>query len=401
MSVATLAVMQAHMWHLRAITVYVQSAATATVSRENDHLTCGRPRLTGHLLSSAWSRCIYAGHTTTCTAWHMGAPALGGRFAIRMATYYTILQCMFIFGCISCQYRLMVYHVNFTHVDITKMMPLKRVWDIFTQMSLGAANGGGGTGGGNRTTHTLDSEKQLDLLLARHKNSNDVPIHVYKGLFDADIVLSPKIQEFVTTSVASAFPWTLNVDSVDLITILYSLGVLCYGVLYHATTEKLRDNDNLSEDSMITPEHINKEFLLSDCFFWVVLFLLMLVLQEVASSVSMMLISVLCACNFTVLLFLACTAGHCPIEVVKSAALFVWAVHAVLMLVVTDASILDGSCLIFIDITLGIFYYINVVEKDMTVIKFLNVRLWTTVFLNFCFIMVYVNNVLSIDIADL
>jgi len=333
----------------------------------------------------------------------MGVPALGGRFAIRMATYYSILQSMFIFGCISCQYRLMVYRVNFVHVDITKMMPLKRVWDIFTQMSSStdAGAGGGGGNGDNTTILKPDTEKQLDILLARYKNTNDVPIHVYKGLFDADIVLSPKIQDFVSTSIGNAFPWALNIDSVDLVTILYSLGVLCYGVLYHATTEKLSNNDDLSEDSMITPENINKEFLLSDCFFWVVLFLLIFVLVEVASSVSMVLFSLLCACNFTVLLFLACSAAYCPIDVVKPVALFMWAVHAVMILVMTDASILDGSCLIFIDITLAIFYYINVMEKEMTIIKFLNVRLWTTVFLNFCFVMVYVNNVLSIDIPDL
>jgi len=326
----------------------------------------------------------------------MGAVALGGHFAIRMATYYTILQSMFIFGCISCQYRLMVYHVNFTHIDITKMMPLKRVWDIFTKMSHG-------TGPGVLSNHSSmlpDSEKQLDELLARYKSGNDVPIHVYKGLFDADIVLSAKIQEFVSTSVANAFPWVLNIDSVDLITIVYSLCVLCYGVLYHATTEKLRSNDDLSEDSMVTPDHINKEFMLADCFFWLVLFLLLFVLVEIASPVSMLPVSVLCACNFTVLLYLACSAAYCPIEVVKPVAIFMWVVHAILMLIVTDASILDGSCLIFIDITLAIFYYINVIEKDMTVIKFLNVRLWTIVFLNFCFLMVYVNNVLSIDIPD-
>ena len=70
------------------------------------------------------------------------------------------------------------------------------------------------------------------------------------------------------------------------------------------------------------------------------------------------------------------------------------------MLIMTDASILDGSCLLLIDIMLAIFFYINVVEKEMTVIKFLNVRLWTTVFLNFCFVMVYVNNVFSIDVPD-
>jgi len=49
---------------------------------------------------------------------------------------------------------------------------------------------------------------------------------------------------------------------------------------------------------------------------------------------------------------------------------------------------------------LAIFFYINVVEKEMTVIKFLNVRLWTTVFLNFCFLMVYVNIVFSVDVPD-
>jgi len=70
------------------------------------------------------------------------------------------------------------------------------------------------------------------------------------------------------------------------------------------------------------------------------------------------------------------------------------------MLIMTDASILDGSCLLFIDIMLAIFFYINVVEKEMTVIKFLNVRLWTTVFLNFCFLMVYVNIVFSVDVPD-
>ena len=277
-------------------------------------------------------------------------------------------------------------------------MPLKRVWDIFTQMSHNA--GGGDNAVANSTALVLESEKQLDALLARYK-SNDVPIQVYKGLFDADIVLSPKIQNFVSISIANAFPWVLNIDSVDLMTILYSLGVLCYGVLYHATTEKLRNNDDLSEDTMITTEHVNKDFLLPDCFFWVVLFLLIFVLLEIASSVSMISFSLVHAVNFTVLLYLACAAAYCTVEVVKLVAVVMWTVHAILMLLVTDASILDGSCLIFIDITLAIFYYINVVEKDMTVIKFLNVRLWATVLLNFCFLMVYVNNIDCIDIPDL
>ena len=175
----------------------------------------------------------------------MGGPALGSRFAIRMATYYTIVQSMFIFGCISCQYRLIVYHVSLTHVDITKMMPLRKVWDIFTQMAHNL--GADGSRFNSSSVTRPDAERQLDELLSRYQSSSGVPIHVYKGLFDADIVLSPKIQEFVSDSITKALPWTLNIDSVDLVTILYSLGVLCYGVLYHATAEKLKNNDNTSD----------------------------------------------------------------------------------------------------------------------------------------------------------
>jgi len=111
----------------------------------------------------------------------MGVPALGSRFAIKMATYYTILQSMFIFGCISCQYRLMVYHVSFTHVDITKMMPLRKIWDIFTQMSHTSSTQDSID---NKTAGAplLDSERQLNKLLSSYKSGHSVPIHVYKVL---------------------------------------------------------------------------------------------------------------------------------------------------------------------------------------------------------------------------
>ena len=324
---------------------------------------------------------------------------MGGRFAIRLATYYTILQSMFIFGCISCQYRLMVYHVSFSHPDISKMMPLNRVWDIFTQISRTPRES---MVSFNMSTQGMmsNAEFSLDRLLNQYKIDNSVPIHVYKGLFDADIILSPKIQDFVTDSIGQAFPWVLNIDSVDLMTILYALGVLCYGVLYHATTEKLKNHDDMCEDTMITSQHINNEFVLIDGFFWLVVFLLAFVLLELTSSVSMLGISMLGALNYTFCLYVACSTLFCPVKVLQPVAIFMWVLHAVLILVVTDASVLDGSCLIFIHITLAIFYYINVVEKDLTIIKFLNVRLWTTILLNLCFLMIYVNNVISIDVPD-
>ena len=230
---------------------------------------------------------------------------------------------------------------------------------------------------------------------------NSIPIHVYKGLFDAIIIMSPKILTFVSESISLAFPWVLNIDSVDLVTILYSMGVLCYGVLYHAMTEKLKNNDDMSEDTMIMAEHVNNKFMLLDGFFWVVLFLLVFVLLELTSSISMLFISVLGACSYTFFLFVACMSLFCAVKAIQPLALFAWVVHAVLILIVTDVSLLDGSCLILINITLAIFFYINVVEKDLTIIKSLNVRLWSIVFLNLCFTLVYVDSIISIDVPDM
>jgi len=35
----------------------------------------------------------------------------------------------------------------------------------------------------------------------------------------------------------------------------------------------------------------------------------------------------------------------------------------------------------------------------MTVIKFLNMRVWCTLLVNFCFVLIYINNTICIDIT--
>jgi len=152
---------------------------------------------------------------------------------------------------------------------------------------------------------------------------------------------------------------------------------------------------------MIMAEHVNNKFMLLDGFFWVVLFLLVFVLLELTSSISMLFISVLGACSYTFFLFVACMSLFCAVKAIQLLALFAWVVHAVLILIVTDVSLLDGSCLIFINITLAIFFYINVVEKDLTIIKSLNVRLWSIVLLNLYFTLVYFDSIISIDVPDM
>jgi len=65
--------------------------------------------------------------------WTMTEKTLGSDIAIKMAMYYVFVQFIFILlCCVSWQYHLMVYHVSFSHADITKMMPLRRIWDLYS-----------------------------------------------------------------------------------------------------------------------------------------------------------------------------------------------------------------------------------------------------------------------------
>jgi len=221
-----------------------------------------------------------------------------------------------------------------------------------------------------------------------------------QGLFDADIILSPTIQTFVTDSIKEAFPWVLQIDSVDLLAILYAFSVVCFYFLYSKTVMDIADGEEISHDSMVTAELINTTLMLTDALFWVILLLLIFILLELSSAISMISLNMLCSIDYTLLLYMACAAPFYSVEIMKPLTLAMWGVHAFLLLVVTDASMLDGSCLIFINFALGIYYHINVVEKGMTIIKFLNLCLWTIIFLNICFIVVYTNNIICIDVPD-
>ena len=196
---------------------------------------------------------------------------------------------------------------------------------------------------------------------------------------------------------SAAFPWTLKVDSIDFITILYSLLIVCHSILYSATVDKLEMKHDLSADTEITASHINDTFCLSDWLFWFILFLQFFLLLEITSSVSIIYISVLYSLNFTMLLYAACAAAFCNIHTLRFASIILWGLYAFLSLIFTDASVLDGTCLIVMNIILCVFYYISVVETGMTIIKFLNIRLWTVNALNFFFIITYVNNVLYME----
>jgi len=103
------------------------------------------------------------------------AGALGDRFAIRCAISYAILQAMFISASIATDYRLMVYHINFVHVDLSKIAPLSKIWNIFLEITqFTPANLY------NHTAQPSDASSRLDRLLYTYQTSHKTAIRVYK-----------------------------------------------------------------------------------------------------------------------------------------------------------------------------------------------------------------------------
>ena len=213
-------------------------------------------------------------------------------------------------------------------------------------------------------------------------------------------MLSDSIQDFIKTTISDAYPISLRIDSVDFVTILYSLGVVCYMILYHATVHRVKtDRRQVSLEETITHEQINKEYVFNDLFFWLLVFMVMFVILEISCPISIIYISFFFSLSFSFLLYTTCSLAGTEIVVLRSIALLFWVLQAIGIIVLTNATVLDGSCILFVNIVFAIFYYISVIEDKMTVVKFLNMRVWCTLLVNFCFVLIYINNIICIDVT--
>ena len=105
---------------------------------------------------------------------------LASKQSINLLTYYSIAQCMFIFVCVSCRYRLIVYHVSTTHVDISKMISVKQLWDVFVMSSSPTTllSNGPQTVLSNATNYS-PKVNELDEQLEKYMDAKTPAIHIY------------------------------------------------------------------------------------------------------------------------------------------------------------------------------------------------------------------------------
>jgi hypothetical protein len=144
-----------------------------------------------------------------------------------------------------------------------------------------------------------------------------------QGLFDADVVLSDKIQLFIKNTILDAYPISLRIDSVDFVTIIYSLGVMCYMILHHATVNRVKtENRNISVEDVITINQINTEYMLNNLFFWLLVFIVIFIVLEISCPVSIQCVSIFFSLSFTMLLYTMLVGRHTVGDFEKHCTLF-------------------------------------------------------------------------------
>jgi len=168
------------------------------------------------------------------------------------------------------------------------MISVKQLWDVFAMSSSSASTLSDDPRAiPSNSTHYSLKVSELDEQLRKYMDAKTPAILIYtvktatfmltycvgaihtwsyifavllQGLFDADVVLSDKIQLFIKNTILDAYPISLRIDSVDFVTIIYSLGVMCYMILYHATVNRVKtENQNISVEDIITINQINEQ----------------------------------------------------------------------------------------------------------------------------------------------
>jgi len=215
-------------------------------------------------------------------------------------------------------------------------------------------------------------------------------------MFDAHVVFPHAIEDVLKVSVTTAYPWKLSIESLDTVVLLYSLLVVCYAILYNNITEQIAAARGPKVDEIVTAKHLNNELLLYDLGYWVLLYLVIFIAIDCTSYVSISLMTAWSALMYTSTLYAACLVADMG-SISRILCVLGWAVQTMMITFITNASLFNGSFILFIHIYNAIFCYIQLAEGSVNYIRFVNLRIWGVVFLNLCLLVTYVNNISYVE----
>ena len=218
---------------------------------------------------------------------------------------------------------------------------------------------------------------------------------MYSGMFDSRFVLHSDIENLLKDSVREAFPIALRIESLDSVVLLYSLGVSMMALFFYSLRKKLKQTSNYDEGDLMKQGEVPSDLLIFDTIFWFVFFIYVYIMIDSSAVVTIPIVSLWQTLVYITPLYVTNYPTPTPrhlIFVLQVA----WGMHVMLLTSSNHASVSIGGPFLVSHLCTAIFTYISVAEH-MTIVKFCNLRLWSTVFFCSLFLFVYSNNVIFIQ----
>lgn len=359
----------------------------------------------------------------------MRVGALATPEAFNFATAYCIVQAFLVFFSISSMFRLMTYHVSFKEIDLSHLVTISALWegvmihekylnepsrinvyDDFVEPVMPPTPtpvpmwgeplvkpetvvrpGPRLPPGSRRYNSGIDPDDDLNAILESYITKKTPAVHLYSGMFDSRFVLHEKVQMFLEEKIRKAFPWTLHIESLDSIVLVYSMGLASFSILFFTINRRRSQDTDESENEQISTEHINGDLKLFDSSFWILYVINIFLIIEMTTPISNPFFSTWQAVIYVTLMYSICSTVNTKRES-KVVLIGAWSLHAAIMTTLSHASINNGGITLMVHVLAAIFIYISTLER-VTIVKFINMRIWCAVLLNFGFMIGYVWNV--------
>ncbi len=309
--------------------------------------------------------------------------------------------------------RVMTYHVYQQDIDVSKIITVTTLWEIVMWH-----NGNMNQNIQNnlysdpiipqlprntsrdmfnyRRSAAPEVDSELKEILQSYVSRSTPALRMYSGMFDSRFVMEAEIQRFLQDTVSDAFPWKLEIESLDSCILFYSLLTACLGFLYYNVYSRTMSSEEKQDEPM--QAMMNGDVLLFDCLYWFVQFLFNFILLDICSTVTIPVVAAWQALMYTTLLYIVCHPSEIP-KHSQLLVIFIWAMHTFLQTSFSHAGISEGGISLICHLINLIVCYITLVEK-MDLPKFLNLRIWSCLLCNVIFLFVYTFNIEYISVNE-
>ena len=302
--------------------------------------------------------------------------ALGNPQVYRVAAVILVLELSLVFLLIACDYKTFNFSFEIREVDQSQSPDIEMMW-------LDASN-------------AVNSQGILSMVNRSSTRIKPAPLHLSSGILSSRVIMLPAFQERVRESWERAVQWTVNMNTVDSVVLIYLFLSVSYAGLFINTSHLLNQNEN-AEDVLEKPaiEETRGDVNALDAFFFIMRFCFIFAVQKLCNFVVFDAFVIWTSFIYVVFMVILCEKNKQYKRVVVAAGI-AWNIHFVMILVSSGMSILSGLAFVTAHMCSMVNVFIHVIEPPITIGKFMNARYWDHVVSSSLLFLIYTSRLIFV-----